>query len=382
MAIETAVFSIGLLLITAKILGEITDRIGITPVVGQVLAGIVIGPLFGLLNLGPIDDIMVDLGIIFILFLAGLSIKFEDIRDNVYTASSVAVSAGLVSFVFAFIASYFIFHSVVVSIAFGIILISTANSVLFSILGKLGELKTQMGKMVVSITAADDIVAILALSFFTFFIVNGSIVIGDLFRLFLIAIGFYLVVLTAGSRIINKIIDYSSNLMDEQILLSVPLAIVFILAFLSDGSGLGIATGAFLAGMTMAKSRFVETIIEPKTKIISDGFVIPLFYAIIGSSIILQNIDVFLIIVLTTAAVLGKYIGSVMLSPFVGFKRSEDKKFIGLSMIPRGDYNIAVAHIALTLGVFAGYESAYTSAIFTIILTIIITPILLKVFLK
>lgn len=383
MAIETMLLGLGLLLLVAKIFGEATERIGVTSLVGQIVAGIVLGPILFeiwgivLIEQGPFFSGVIDLGIIFILFMAGLAVRFEDVKNHVYTASALAVAGGLLSFVLGFAVGFFMFNSIIIGVAIGIIFISTGDGVLFTLLRKFGEIRTRLGKMVIAVTAADDIMGILALSFFTFFIFHGSIAVDELFKLFLIAIGFYLVILSVGTRIVGKILDWSGNLLDEQILFSVPLGIVFLLAVLSQNIGLGIATGAFLGGMTMARHRFTDDIITPKIKVMADGFIIPLFYAAVGTLLTFAGLDILLVIILTVAAVVAKYVGSGLCSSFFRI-RGEDKKMIGLFMIPRGDYNIAVAQIALSLGVFAGLAHLYTSIIFAIIITVIITPVLFR----
>jgi Kef-type K+ transport system membrane component KefB len=265
-----------------------------------------------------------------------------------------------------------------VSLAIGIIFISTGDAVLFTVLQRTGEMKTRRGKLAIATTTADDIVGVLALSFFTFLFLYGSINFQELFTLFLIAIGFYVIMLTVGMKIINKIIGLAGYMADEQILFSIPIGIVFLLAVMSENIGLGIATGAFLAGMAMAKSRFKEEIIIPKLKIISDGFVIPVFYALIGTYLIFAGINIPIVILLTAAAILGKILGTMALGKLLGM-RTEDTKVIGVLMTPRGDYNLAVSQIALALGVFSAYTGLYTSVVFSIILTILIAPILIKI---
>jgi len=339
---------LGLMLITAKILGEITERLGITSIVGEVLAGILLVPVLGLFSMeGIMFDEIVKIGIIFILFIAGLGVRFEDFKKDIYRSSALALCCSVVSFILGFLVGYFILDSFLSGLAIGIILLTTSNSIVFTLLRKIGELKSHVGRSIVSATIADDIIGILALSFFTFFLVHNNVAFNDLFELFLIAAGFYLIILTAGSKIMNKIIDLLGNMIDEQILFSIPLGIIFILAVISENIGLGVATGAFLGGMAIANNRFIDTVIMPKVKVISDGFIIPLFYAFAGAMISLSGINLlFILLILAIASI--------------------------------GNYNIIVAQIAFSFGVIT--QGVYTSLICAIILTIIITPILLKLF--
>ncbi len=375
--IAEILFGLAVLLIAAKIFGEIAERLGVGALVGQIIAGVVVGPLLGIVVLNDFLKEFVGLGIVFILFHAGLGVKFEDIKQNLYTASGFALAGGLLSFALGFLVGFIFLHDVMVALVIGIIFISTGDAVIFTVLRRIGEMKTQRGKLIIATTAADDIVGILALSFFTYLFIQGTVNLQAVFQLFLIAIGFYLIMLTAGMRVIRYITDVLGFSTDEHILFAVPVAIAFLLAVVAENIGLGIATGAFIAGMAMAKSRFKDTIIVPKVSLLADGFVIPIFYALIGTFLVFSGIDIALIVFLTAAVILGKVVGVMALGKALGM-RSDDTKMIGILMTPRGDYNLAVSQIALGLGMFSIYTGLYTSIVFSIILTIIITPVLLK----
>ena len=375
--IAETLLALGVLLIAAKIFGEFAERAGVIPLVGQILAGIIVGPLLGIVLFNDFLEEFMGIGIVFILFTAGLGVKFEDIKDNIYTSSALAVAGGLLSFALGAIIGMVFFGDVLVALAIGIIFISTGDAVIFTVLGRIGEMKSRRGKLVIATTIADDIVGILALSFFTFFLVYGSFNVEDVFRLFLLALGFYLVILTVGMRIINKIVDLTSSTIDPHILFAIPIGIAFLLAVLSENLGLGIATGSFLAGMALAKNRLKDELIVPKVTMVAEGFVIPVFYALIGTLLVFRGIDLLLVALLTGAAILGKFLGVIAFGKALGL-RNEDSKLIGILMTPRGDYNFAVAQLVLTLGVFSAYTGLYTSIIFSIILTILLAPFILK----
>ena len=371
--------AIGLLLALAKILGELFERFHIAPVIGYVLSGIILSTFFGITTNIFLDKFLL-LGIIFLLFLSGLGVKFEDIKEKIYTAGAIGTLGGLVSFAFGFAVGWILFPgNMLVSLAIGAALVTTSNGSVFSILMKIGEFKTQIGRMIVSISVADDILGILFLSFFTVFVAHAAVPISNMMFLFFIALGFYLVLLTVGTRIFNIILQAFGKFIDENIFLAVPITMAIFVSIIAENIGLGIATGAFLAGMAMAKSQYTENIIVPKIKIISDGFIIPLFFAIIGTLVALKDLNITLFAMIFAAAVMGKIIGCGLVSRLFGYYGKE-AKLIGLSMIPRGDYNIVVAQIALALGAING--SVFTALVAAIILTIIVTPLLIRAFVR
>ncbi|MBI2579051.1 MAG: cation:proton antiporter [Candidatus Aenigmarchaeota archaeon] len=368
--------SIGMLLLFAKIFGELAERFGVASLVGEIAAGIFVGPLLGIAQLGPFLNVIMTLGIVFLLFYSGLEVKLEDIRPDLYTASTLATLGGAASALLASAVSYYFFHDVLTSIIIGIVLISTSNGTVFRILAKTGNFKTAIGRLVIATTIADDVVSILALSFFTSLVLKSGVYVNELFTLLLISLGFYLFLLTAGTRVFSRFLSVTGLFRDEQIFLAMPVSIAFLASVFTENLGLSFATGAFLTGMAMSKSRFAETIIVPKMGIISNGFLIPLFYAAVGTLIIFSGINYFLVVMLLVAALLGKMV-LFAAGYFIGLTTNE-AKMLGIIMTPRGDSNIVFAQIALLLGTISLH--LYSSLIFVIIATTLIAPVLLRVF--
>lgn len=374
----TEIFLIlALLLFLAKLFGEVFERLGLTSIVGEVFAGIIAGPVLGVVISGPFFESFILVSIALLLFIAGLGVRYEDISQNIYISATLATAGGFLSFIFGFAVGMLFFNDLLVALAIGIILITTSNGTVFILLMKLGKFKSSIGRLIVSTSVADDVVGILSLSFFTLFIANSAVPYGDIFKLFLVSIGFYLVILTAGARIFNKVLNIGGLFRNEQILFSLPISIMFIVSVFTENINLGFATGAFVAGMAISKSKFTESIIVPKVNVLAYGFVLPVFFAIIGSLLTLNGMNPLLVILLLAAAVFGKIIGAGLLSRFFGV-RGNNLRLMSIMMVPRGDSNIVIAQIALLLGVIT--QDIYTSVIFSIILTIILTPVLLKLF--
>ncbi len=370
--------TMGLLLLFAKILGSITEKFGIASLVGEVIAGIILGPILGWVILGDFLTGFLTFGIIFLLFIAGMEVKLEDIKHYTYKASFLAITGGLISFFLGFLVGMVFFNDFLIGVAIGTAILSTSNGSLFLLLMRSGKFNTNIGKLIVAISIADDVVGILALSVFNMYI-STAISLSSIFFILLVSLGFYLFILTIGSSVVGKILDRINIFRDENMLFTLPVAVLFILAFVTDNLGLSIAAGSFLAGMAVANSHFTEPVIIPKVEILSKGFILPLFYASIGTLMIFTNLNPLLIAAIFVATILGKLIGCGFVSKLFGTSR-EDVKLIGLSMMPRGDENIVILQIILLLGVIT--TQIYTSIIFAIILTTITAPILVKMFLK
>ncbi|MBI2172773.1 MAG: cation:proton antiporter [Candidatus Aenigmarchaeota archaeon] len=368
--------SIGLLIILAKLLGIVTQRIGLTSLIGQIIAGVIAGPVLGIVFFDDFIGSFIMIGIIAVLFLAGLEVKFDEIKQSTYKASFIAVMAGLLSFAGGFMVGMYFFGDYVVGVAIGTILVSSSNITLFSILQKTGHFHSYTGKFIVAITIADDVVGIMVLSMFNFIVKNNALDVFDILKIFLLTIGFYLFILTLGSRVLSRTVKWLSLFRDEFVLFTIPIAAAFAVSFVTENLGLSLATGAFMSGMAIANSD-LKGIIENKTRVVSEGFLEPLFYASIGTLLVFSGLDFTIIAVIFIASVLAKLLGAGLLSRLFGFSRKE-AALIGISLIPRGNENIVIAQIIFALGIIS--PTLYSSIIFAIIATVVISPVLLSLF--
>jgi len=379
MPLENVFIVIAILLLAAKIFGEIAERMGTASLVGEIFGGVLVGPILGLVAINSFVDGLFTISIVFLLFLAGLEIKFEDIKHHIYSAGVLAFFGGVLSFFFGMLVGLIFFNNIMIGFAIGIVLISTSNGTLFLFLMKTGQFNSKVGKLIIAITIADDIVGIIFLSVFSAFIKSNSFAVGSAMSLFFVSIGLYLVVFTAGSKIANAVLDFTSRFIDSTIFLAMPIAITFLLAFVTENIGVSIATGAFLGGMAIANSRYSGSVILPNTEIAAKGFFVPIFYAGVGALLVFSDLNVLLILSILLAAILGKIVGIGFLSKFFGVQK-RDRSLLGIIMIPRGNENIAIVQIVFLLGVIT-YQ-VYTSIVFAIVATIIITSILLKISFK
>jgi len=369
--------AIALLILFAKIFGEIAVRLRISSLVGEIAAGILLGPI--LKWVAPSDFLFQFswFGILFFLFLIGLSTKFDDVKSNIYSGSAIALIGCILAFLAGFLVGNYYLGSFQTGIVLGIALLSTSTAITIRSLVDVGEFHSKVGRMALAVDMADEVLAILALSLLIMWLSFGAVEIWKVMSLFLAVIGLIYVIITAGSKFIGRALTVFQRMRDQEILVSIPLAIVFIVAFLSEHVGVAAVTGAFLAGVAMSNSPLTEPVIAPKMKVIGYGFFIPLFFAY--SAIILDITSLYtnflLVALLLAAAVIPKIIGCGFFARFFGFN-SNEQKMLGISMIPRGEYAIIISQIALTFG--AVTNQLYTAVIAVVVISIIITPLLLR----
>ena len=373
----TLLLSIAALLLTAKLLGELTERLKLSSLLGEILAGILLGAVLHVVTPGGALEEIAMLGVILLMFILGSSVKMEEIKPNIYSASTLAIAGGLLSFVAGFVLGMVVFQDMLVSIFLGIAILSTSTPSTFRILAESGEFNTRHGKMIVTMDLADTVLAILAFAALLAVMRFNTIVVNDLTKLFFIIIGFMILVLTIGTKVSRRAERPLNRLHDPDMFFAMALVFVFVIAAISEQIGLAAITGAFLAGMTLASNRMTETLIVPKMKIVGFGFLIPLFFAysalVFDYGAMLLYLPIILLLVV--AGVAAKVFGCGYLGKHFGF-RTREWLFMGVGMVPRGVVNIVIAQVALSEGVID--VAVYSIVISFTILTILLTPVLFK----
>lgn len=368
---------IALILILAKILGELAERLHVSQLVGEVVAGLILGPLLLIIKPAPFLEQIASFGILFLLFLIGLNTRFDDVRKDMYKGSVLAIAGAVLSFVAGFLIGYFVFNSVNTGVFLGIAILSTSTAITLRSLADIGEIKTRVYEVALAVNVADEVIAILALSLLTTYFTFGIVNIWTVVALFFVVLGFFLVILTVGSHAIGRFLELFKAVKDEHMIIAVPLVVIFAVAFLSEQIGIAGVTGAFLAGMAMSKSSLTESVIKPSIGTIGYGFFIPLFFAysaiVMDLSAIQANISA--ILVLVAAAAVAKFAGIGLMSRFFRFAKRE-QRLLGASMIPRGEYAVVIAQLGLAAAVIN--QQVYSIVIAFVVISIVITPIVLR----
>ncbi|MFH1420663.1 MAG: cation:proton antiporter [Candidatus Aenigmatarchaeota archaeon] len=373
----TILIGIAVLLLAAKIFGEAAARLRISPIVGEIFAGIVVGPLFHLINIGSQFGDLLSFGILFLLFLSGLSSRIEDIKNEAYTGVALCIAGGALSAVLGYAFGMIFFQDQLTAVFIAVAIISSSTAVAVRSMVDIGEIETANGKKVLAVMMSDDVMAVAALAILTAYITSGNIVFDDATKLVLMILGFFIVLASVGTKIVNKLVSIGQKMRDEQAIFSLALVVLFIVAAISEKIGVAAVTGAFLAGLILSKNSFVSPVIVPKVKTIGYGLFIPLFFAYTGMSVDLNALHAFIvpILVLTVLAIAGKLVGVLLTGRYFGIKKRE-LFIIGTAMVPRGEYALVISQIALTVGAIS--RDVFSIVMGVVLLTIIATPLLMQ----
>jgi len=354
-------------LATSLLIKEICRRLGIPIIVGQISAGIVLGlPLIRSSLFDPkslsLIDLLSQLGILSLLFLAGLEIDFKKILENARDAILIALSSAFFPFIFGFLFVYFFFGGyfssqgfdpLTLSLVFGIALAVTSEGTKVKVLMDLNALDTRLGAIMVGAGAFDDLIEILGLSFVTALAQTGSTEELVMLPLNLLVFAFLFFLL---AKVISRLLKYVERKETDVDLFLLVLILMMGLAALSELFSLGSVIGAFVGGILMqlsmrkVKKKEEEDILD-SFKLLSLAFLAPFFFANVGLNFNLQSLFVnpSLLVGTIFIAFIGKIVGTMAIKPLsrLGWKQLY---VIGWAMNSRGAVELVIALMALGNG--------------------------------
>jgi Na+:H+ antiporter len=431
---STLLLWILLILGLGKLLGMLAERLGFPSIIGELLVGIVLGPMaLGVITppgIGATEaqnivwgnlETLAYLGVLFMMFIMGLSINVETIiKNNGRGAMFVTlIGAGLV-FLGATVATLVVdiamgqelFFSLAQACIVGVALTSTSTVIGFRYLSEIGDRFSNVFKTLVAVEVTDGIFSIVLLAVFLSMLgvfaemaKGGNIDLGQLlpdlglksFTLLMLIIGFMIFVIKFGGAVANRLLSFSRRTSEDQSIITLSLIILFAVAALSDWLDLTPVIGAFLAGAILAGSPFSETVIAPKIKAVGYGLFVPIFFAFTGlkmdfwallngASLQVLGISIpyylILFVLLLAAVVTFKYVGAITGCTMAGFKPRDARK-IGCSAICVGEDTLVIAQIGAGVALFEGGPMLINNNLFSvfgllIIVTSILTPFLLR----
>jgi len=382
------IISLSILLFTAKIFAEIFQRIKQPVVLGELLAGIIVGPyalgglpLFDGQPLVVLDETVKHIGelaAIVILFIAGLEITPREFLKGGAASFTVGALGVIVPFTvgFAILSLYGLDSFEILLIATALTATSIAISI--QVLTELGKMQSKEARLILGAAIVDDILAIAILSVVVTMVQSGDTTpqIMDVALLILKILGLFAVLLISAIFIIPRILHREKLWRSRGSIEGITTAIFFGIAGIAAYVGLSPIVGAFAAGMAVASTKLIKQVEEYAQKL--QFIFAPLFFAIIGAQVDLRgvNFDVMVIAgIIIAIAIITKLLGCGL--PSMLFLKNKTKSMrVGIGMISRGEVGLIVAGVGVTSGVLS--TDIYTSIIIMVAVTTVITPIWLK----
>ncbi len=393
---EDFLIALVLLLLIGRTLGYIFQKYGFQSLIGEVLAGIILGPILIFYSTLPENELRVfsELGILMLMLLAGLTTDFEAFRENKSASIIVGVLGVVVTFLLVLFPIYFILGpmydiSLVSALFIAAIISNTAIEVSAALLmeSKFVKLKA----VVIGASFVDDILAVFLIGLISPFAASGvqTPQFENIIYLAVLIIIFLVVSLTIATKIFDAIFEKLKG-HEGKITLTATLITGFGFAFVARMVGLHEVIGAYIAGLIIGKWGSQVTpllrrrIAWEKLKYDIDtplrAIFGPLFFGFIGITVVVvKEVDVFMVVLLTVSilvlAIGGKFFGCGLGARLSKFNKKESVK-IGYAMCGRGALELVLLNYAFNINLID--ETVFTALVFVTIFTVILTPILYK----
>lgn len=373
---------LSILLFMAKAFGLLAKRFGIPEVVGQIVAGLVFGPaLLGVVQETDFLEQMAEIGVMMIMFEAGLNTNLNEMKKTGVKAAVIALVGVLVPMALGTLL-YIPFYGLgdpdmlLKGLFIGTIISATSVSITVAALQELGHLNDTVGTAITGAAIIDDVIGIVALT--VVISMKGGDGSDNIGMVLLKVVLFFALAIGSG-LIINKLM----HLLDEHFphTRRIPIASLcycFILGYIAETYfGIADITGAYLAGVVLCNLSDREYI-EKKVDISSYMVFAPLFFTGIGLKTSFGAMGVKLLVfsvLFTIVALLSKVIGCGGSARLLGFNKSDSMK-IGIGMMSRGEVALITAQKGLAAGLLS--SDFFTAIILLIVVSSIVTPIFLK----
>ena len=386
------ILQIIIILLIAKVLGEIFERIKQPAVLGELIAGVILGgSVLGFIHAGgggghgdanQTLHVLAELGVILLLFEIGLESDIEEFKRVGWSAALVAVIGIVCPFAVGYLVARYFGMSNIVSIFIGATLTATSVGITARTLSDLGQLRTSAAKIVLGAAVIDDVLGLMILAVVSGLCLTGTVCTGDIAKITLLALGFIVGAIAIGIPLAPYMMKIVRRLRVRGMLTISAVLSCLVLAYSAERLGLATIVGAFAAGLVLARTED-QVNLQEKMKPVADIF-IPIFFVMLGVSVDLSvfnpvNPETRSALVMTLA-ITGVAILMKVISGLGVLHKGVSKLLVGVGMIPRGEVGLIFASIGLARGVINAAE--YGAIIAVVVVTTFITPPLLKVALR
>lgn len=387
-AIIHVLISLAVLLFAAKIFAELFNKLRLPAVLGELIAGVIVGPfalgsipIFDGKPLVILNETVHQIGEIsglVILFIAGLHITPREFLRG----GAASFTIGALGVIVPFFLGYYVFTifgvEALQSVLIATALTATSIAISVSVLSELGKMQTKEAKMILGAAIVDDILAIAVLSVVVSMVQTGNLSpnIIDVIFLILKILAIFAALLIGAIVVVPRILHAERLWKARGSIEGIVTASFFGASAIAAAVGLSPIVGAFSVGMAVASTKLIKRVEEYVDKL--EIIFAPLFFAIIGAQVNFTgvNLDVlFLSAIMIIIAIVSKLSGCGL--PALMFLRNKSKAMkVGIGMISRGEVGLIVAGIGVTSGALS--PNIYTTVIIMVAITTLITPIWLK----
>ncbi|PLS15827.1 sodium:proton antiporter [Bacillus sp. M6-12] len=371
------ILQLAIILVTAKIAGSLSVRLGQPAVLGQLLIGIFLGPsVLGLVNETETLAEFSQIGVILLMFIAGLETDLDEFKRTGKASAFVGLGGIVVPLLIGFLAGITLNLGTFESWFLGLLLSATSVSISVQALKEMNQLQTREGTTILGAAVIDDVVVIIALAFLMSF-AGGDV---SLTTVLLKKVLFFAGAILIGWKVVPWFLNKFSTLRVTETVISSALIICFVFAYLAEYTGVAAIIGAYIAGVAISVTNFKHEVFE-KVETISYSIFVPVFFTSIGVTAqfvgITENLG--LIVILSIIAILTKLIGAGVGAKLAGFNVNSSLA-IGSAMVSRGEVALIIAGIGLEAKLLT--PDMFAVIVVVVLVTTIVTPPMMKWFFK
>lgn len=383
------VLNLGLILLFTKALGMVSRKFKLPQVVGAILAGLFLGPaMLNIITETEFIDNMSKLGVILLMFSAGIGTDLQAFKKTGKTSFVVALFGVLVPLAGGFLITWFASSIGLIQISesngseflqyafIGTILTATSVSITVEALKEMGKLNSDVGNTILASAIIDDVLGIIVLT-----VVLGFADTSVSLWIVLLKVLAFIVVAGATSILFNKVFDRYQRVFhhDKRRFITFALVFCFFMAYIAETYfNVADITGAFMAGLAISDTQRREYIAQ-RTEVLGYAVFSPIFFASIGLRVSLPSMNFGLIVfslILLFVASSTKIIGCGLAAKLFKFNNSEALQ-IGVGMMTRGEVALIIANKGANMGIMS--DIFFGPIVIVVIATAILTPTLLKV---
>jgi Kef-type K+ transport system membrane component KefB len=384
---------VAVILVSAKLLGALSVRLGFPSVLGEILAGVVLSASF--LNLlgwsvlhGPnalspemmekVLAALAELGVLFLMFIAGLETDLEKMLKVGWAAFWSAAGGVILPFLGGLILGRWTGYGWTASLFIGTLLTATSVSITAQTLMELKQLQSKEGMTILGAAVIDDVMGVLVLSLVAATALKGDAGgLGSIVKTLLLMSVYFVLAIGLGRRLFEPILRKVSTVRSTQIVMTTALALCLLYSWSAEVVGqVAAITGAYIAGVLFSLTSFREDLTK-RTEVFAYSFFVPLFLAHVGMQTNVEALGgaplftFLLVLIAVSAKVVGCGLGAWALK----FTPAESLR-VGVGMISRGEVGLIIASYGLTRGVID--EKIFSEMVLVVLATTLITPIGLR----
>lgn len=358
-------------LVGCKALGALAQRIGQPSVLGELVAGIILGgSVLGLLDPRmPAIYSLSEIGVLVLLFQIGLHTDIRSLASVGGTATTVGIAGVVLPFTLGMLGARWLGMPAIPSLVAAAALTATSVGISARVLGELGVLDQPEGRVVLGAAVLDDIIGLVILSVVSSTVAGAALTGWGITRTALVAIGFVVLAVALGTRVAPPMFRFVARVQMEGVLGPVALAFALLLALLAAEAGSATIIGAFVAGLVLHNTPQRHDIEHAVTSL--GHFVVPIFFASVGASVDLAALasreSLLLGALLVVVGIAGKVAAGFAPLGFRG-----QKLLVGIAMVPRGEVGLVFAQMGLASGAIGG--GVFGAIMIMVLVTTFVTP--------